>query len=90
METELNEAEKVVPDDLSPYWSIARVLVDNGKEFDRAETYIKKYLAGAAGDRSPTARLRALDARASCTRSSAANRMRSHNWRKSVATEARL
>ena len=45
METEFNEAEKVVPDDLSPYWSAARVLVDNGKELGRAKTYIKKYLA---------------------------------------------
>ena len=45
MEAELTEAEKVVPDDLSPYWSVARVLVDNGKELGRAETYIKKYLA---------------------------------------------
>jgi tetratricopeptide (TPR) repeat protein len=44
MEEELNEAEKVVPDDLSPYWNVARALIDNGKELSRVESYLKKYL----------------------------------------------
>jgi len=38
-------AEKAAPDDWMPYYSAARTLIIVGKDFDRAERYLRKYLS---------------------------------------------
>ena len=53
MEAALQESEKMIPDNLQPYYSAARVLLNTGKELQRAESYLRKYItqppeAGAA------------------------------------------
>ncbi|MBI2678347.1 MAG: tetratricopeptide repeat protein [Candidatus Koribacter versatilis] len=40
----LAQAEKANPDDWSPYYFAGRVLIAVGKDFDRAERYLRKYL----------------------------------------------
>ncbi len=41
----LAQAEKNVPDNLSPFYYAARVLIGKGTELPRAESYLRKYLA---------------------------------------------
>ncbi len=45
METRLAAAEKLFPDDLSPYFGAAVNLQETGKELGKAEVYFRKYLA---------------------------------------------
>jgi tetratricopeptide (TPR) repeat protein len=45
LEPVLSGAEKDVPDDLRPYYEAAQALLEIGKEFPRAEGYVKKYLS---------------------------------------------
>jgi tetratricopeptide (TPR) repeat protein len=45
LETTLANAEKNVPDDLSPYYFAAKILLDKNKEPQRAEQYLRKYLS---------------------------------------------
>jgi tetratricopeptide (TPR) repeat protein len=40
----LSDAEKNAPDNLNPYYQAARILVAEGKDFARAERYLRKYL----------------------------------------------
>lgn len=51
----LVESESKVPDDLSPYYQAANSLIDEGKDLDRAERYLKKYLSQEPEGRQPTA-----------------------------------
>lgn len=41
----LAQAEKKVPDDLSPYYQAGRVLLLSNRDYPRAERYFRKYLA---------------------------------------------
>ncbi len=50
----LAEAEQKVPDDLSPYYQAAGILVEQGQDFQRAERYLKKYLSQEPEGRQPT------------------------------------
>ena len=50
----LAEGESKVPDDLSPYFQAANVLVSQGQDFPRAERYLKKYLSQESEGRQPT------------------------------------
>ena len=45
METTLLEVRKLIPDNLAPFLTIARNLLRDGKELQRAETYLNLYLA---------------------------------------------
>ena len=49
------QAEKAVPDDLSPYYHAARIIVVKGpsQELERAEKYIRRYLAQPAEGNEP-------------------------------------
>jgi len=47
LEKALNESASMIPDNLQPYYSAARVLVDSGKELERAEAYLRRYIAQA-------------------------------------------
>jgi tetratricopeptide (TPR) repeat protein len=47
LDAALREAAKIVPDNLQPYYSVGRVLVGGGKEPQRAEAYLRKYIAQA-------------------------------------------
>jgi len=49
----LAQAEKAVPDDLSPYFQAAQSLVDTGKELSRAEKYLTKYESQEPEGRQP-------------------------------------
>ena len=40
----LTQAEKAVPEDLNPYYQAAKTLLLEGRDFDRAEKYFRKYL----------------------------------------------
>jgi tetratricopeptide (TPR) repeat protein len=40
----LTRSEEAVPDDLSPYVTVARAMLRQGVEFAKAETYLRKYL----------------------------------------------
>ena len=40
----LDQAEKNVPDNLSPYFQAGRIIFQQGKDFARAERYFRKYL----------------------------------------------
>jgi len=42
----LSEAEKMVPDDLSPYYAAGNALLAAGKDLPSAERYFRKYLSG--------------------------------------------
>jgi len=44
LEELLVQAERMVPDNLSPYSQAARVVLQQGKDFERAERYFRKYL----------------------------------------------
>ena len=54
LESILTEAERKVPDDLSPYYQAANILVQQGQDFQRAERYLKKYLSQEPEGRQPT------------------------------------
>ena len=41
----IKDAEKNVPDDFVPYYRAARVLLTNGDDLPRAESYLRKYLS---------------------------------------------
>jgi tetratricopeptide (TPR) repeat protein len=57
-------SERNVPDDLRPFYEAARALLETGKEFPRAEGYVKKYLSqepeGGEPDAAEAHRLLAL------------------------------
>lgn len=40
----LDQAEKNVPDNLNPYFQAGRIVFQQGKDFERAERYYRKYL----------------------------------------------
>jgi len=40
----LAQAEKTVPDNLSPYYNAGRVILTDGKDYARSEKYFRKYL----------------------------------------------
>jgi tetratricopeptide (TPR) repeat protein len=44
LDAALAQAEKANPDDWSPYYVAGRTLITVGKDFDRAERYLRKYL----------------------------------------------
>jgi tetratricopeptide (TPR) repeat protein len=44
LEAALTEAERRVPDNLNPYYRAANVCISRGKEYARAEQYLRKYL----------------------------------------------
>jgi tetratricopeptide (TPR) repeat protein len=44
LEDMLTQAERNVPDNLSPYFQAGRVVFQQGKDFERAERYFRKYL----------------------------------------------
>jgi tetratricopeptide (TPR) repeat protein len=50
----LAEAEKNVPDDLSPYYQAGRALLYTGKDLPRAERYFRKYLGQEPEGEAPT------------------------------------
>lgn len=54
LEAHLAEAEAKVPEDLSPYYQAAQLLVEQGRDFPRAERYLKKYLSQEPEGRQPT------------------------------------
>ena len=49
----LAQAEKAVPDDWAPYYTAGRTLIIVGKDFDRAERYLRKYLSQEAEGNAP-------------------------------------
>jgi len=49
----LAQAEKADSDDWTPYYSAARTLILVGKDFDRAERYLRKYLSQEAEGNAP-------------------------------------
>ncbi len=55
LEAVLSQAEKNVPDDLSPYYYAANTLIEQGRDFKRAERFLKKYLSQEPEGRQPTA-----------------------------------
>ncbi len=50
----LARAEKAVPDDLSPYFHAGRVLVQNNRDSQRAERYLRKYVTQPPEPDSPS------------------------------------
>ena len=50
----LQNAERAVPDDLTPYYQAGRVLLDSGKDNARAERYFRKYLTQETEAGTPT------------------------------------
>jgi tetratricopeptide (TPR) repeat protein len=54
LDAALAEAEKNVPDDLSPYYQAGRALLYTGKELPRAERYFHKYLGQEPEGEAPT------------------------------------
>jgi tetratricopeptide (TPR) repeat protein len=50
----LAEAEKNVPDDLSPYYQAGRALLYTGKDLPRAERYFRRYLRQEPEGEAPT------------------------------------
>jgi tetratricopeptide (TPR) repeat protein len=55
LESLLHEAEVRVPEDLSPYYYAANTLFEQGKDFERAERFLRKYLSQEPEGRQPTA-----------------------------------
>ena len=45
LEAVLSASEKIVPDDLAPYFEAANALLESGVELKRGEVYLRKYLA---------------------------------------------
>jgi tetratricopeptide (TPR) repeat protein len=54
LDAALTEAEKKVPDDLSPYYQAGRALLYTGKDLPRAERYFRKYLGQEPEGEAPT------------------------------------
>jgi len=54
LDAALAEAEKNVPDDLSPYYQAGRALLYTGKDMPRAERYFRRYLAQEPEGEAPT------------------------------------
>jgi tetratricopeptide (TPR) repeat protein len=54
LDTALAEAEKNVPDDLTPYYQAARALLYTAKDLPRAERYLRKYLGQEPEGEAPT------------------------------------
>jgi len=54
LDAALVEAEKNVPDDLSPYYQAGRALLYTGKDLARAERYFRKYLGQEPEGEAPT------------------------------------
>jgi len=54
LEATLATAEKRVPDDLSPYYRAAEVLLAAGQDLERAERYLRRYLAAEPEGNTPT------------------------------------
>lgn len=54
LETALGEAQYRLPDDLSPFYAAALVLLDSGTDLPRAERYLRKYLAQQPEAGAPT------------------------------------
>jgi tetratricopeptide (TPR) repeat protein len=54
LDAALAEAEKNVPDDLSPYYQAGRALLNTGKDLPRAERYFRKYLGQEPEGEAPT------------------------------------
>ena len=50
----LAQAEKNVPDNFSPYYNAARILLVNGKDLPRSERYFRKYLSQEPEPNAPT------------------------------------
>lgn len=54
LEAVLAAAEKCVPDDLSPYYRAAEVLLAAGHDLERAQRYLRRYLAAEPEGNAPT------------------------------------
>ncbi len=54
LDATLAEAEKQVPDDLSPHFRAGRALLDSGTDLPRAERYFRKYLSQEPEADAPT------------------------------------
>ena len=54
LESTLAEAVRNVPEDLSPYYWAAKALIQNKREHERAETYLRRYLSQEPEGRAPT------------------------------------
>jgi tetratricopeptide (TPR) repeat protein len=54
LEATLARGEKAVPEDISPYYAAAGALLDIGRDFRRAEQYLKHYLSNVPEGRKPT------------------------------------
>lgn len=50
----LAESEKNVPDDLSPYYQAARILISDGHDLSRADKYLRKYVSQEPEGREPS------------------------------------
>ena len=50
----LTQAEKIVPDNFSPYYSAGNILLVDGSDLPRAEKYFRKYLSIEPEPRAPT------------------------------------
>ena len=50
----LAQAEKIVPDNFSPYYSAGNILLVDGSDLPRAEKYFRKYLSIEPEPRAPT------------------------------------
>jgi cytochrome c-type biogenesis protein CcmH/NrfG len=55
LEAILSEAEAKVPDDLASYYYAADTLIEQGRDFNRAERFLRKYLSQEPEGRQPTA-----------------------------------
>ena len=54
LEATLAAAEKIIPDDLAPYFVAAQALLRDGQDFPRAEQYFRKYLSQEREAGAPT------------------------------------
>ena len=54
LEARLVAAERQVPDDLTPYYRAADALISEGREWDWAEQYLRRYLAAEPEGNAPT------------------------------------
>lgn len=53
LDTVLSQAEKAVPDDLTPYYQAAEGLIEIGQDLPRAERYLNRYMAQEPEGREP-------------------------------------
>jgi tetratricopeptide (TPR) repeat protein len=54
LESLVGTAEKQVPDDLSPYFRAAEVLLATGQELERAQRYLRRYMAAEPEGNAPS------------------------------------